>query len=683
MRIIYLLAFIVSVVSASQVSGQTQVDTFSLPTTDGETVALSTDPTVKCDVICFLGTECPLAKIYASRLQRMSDEYAERGVRFIGINSNVQDSMEELSEYGLTHGLSFPLAKDFDRRVALQFGATRTPEVFVVDRMGVIRYQGRIDDQFQVGVSRKKASTNDLRDAIEQLVTNQPIKTPRTTAVGCLISLPRESNNKNPHNVTFCNQVVRVLQQHCIECHRDGEIGPFVLDQYDEVVGWADMCLEVMDNGRMPPWHANPNHGSFLNARQMSDADKLTFQRWVEVGMPYGNASDLPEPKQYVSGWRLSAEPDAIFPISNQPFSVPADGTVEYQYFVIDPGFKEERWVRAAQVIPGNAAVVHHCIAFTRPPDSGDFRDISLLSAYVPGQIRGELPSGYAQRIAPGSKIVFQMHYTPTGKTEQDLTRLGLVFADRETVTHEVYALAAINHQFEIPPNAAEYPVKGNVNWFPKDGSLLAVTPHMHLRGKSFQFNVRKDDQTETLLDVPAYDFNWQHNYELTSPMPLESVDQLKFTAVFDNSNENPNNPDPNEYVSWGDQTWQEMALAFITVAQPMAKRKTIANDGQVYTDERSRRSLQESEDYKKRRKRLREQWIQQAESFADRYMKRFDRNGDDFITEQELPDSVRMFGFWDMDHDGDDRISREEIQSEAYDRAQTKNLSLKNDSVN
>lgn len=655
-----------------------QVDSFSLPTTDGESVSLFTDPSIQFDVICFLGTECPLARIYAPRLQQMSDRYASRGVRFIGINSNVQDSMDELATYASLHELSFPLAKDFDRRVALSFGATRTPEVFVVDRSGQVRYQGRIDDQFQVGVSRKEATQHDLRNAIEQLLAGDEVTVSKTTAPGCLITLPRSVPTNLSNDITYCDQVVRVLQKHCVECHREGAIGPFVLNDYDEVVGWAEMSLEVIDEGRMPPWHANPEHGSFVNARVMGDTDKQILRDWVAAGMPYGEADDLPEPPSYVQGWRLAEQPDLVLPISDVPFQVPADGTVEYQYFVVDPGFTEERWVRAAQVIPGNPAVVHHCIAFTRPPDGGDFRDISLLSAYVPGQIRGELPSGYAQRIAPGAKIVFQMHYTPTGKPEQDLTRLGLVFVDSKDVTHEVYAMGGINHDFEIPPGVDQYDVQGNVDWFPKNGSLLAITPHMHLRGKSFRFSYDSNGNRETLLDVPAYDFNWQHNYELSEPLPLESIEKLSFTATFDNSADNPNNPDPTEYVTWGDQTWQEMAVAFITVAQPIegVERTFVDGDGQERQDVRSLRMLEEADKFSKQYDEQNERWKRESKAFADRYIQRFDRNEDGFVTAHELPDAVRMFSFWNLDHDNDERISREEIETEAYWRIQNKEFS-------
>ncbi|TWU21182.1 thiol-disulfide oxidoreductase [Novipirellula galeiformis] len=642
---------------------QNRVAPFSLPGSDGSAVAFSTDPSVKFHVLCFLGTECPLARIYGPRLVAMSDAFSPRGVQFIGINSNIQDSMQELQAYANDYGITFPIAKDYDRRVAVQAGATRTPEVFVIDRAGLVRYCGRIDDQYEPGIARSSATQHDLRDAIEALLSDQPVPTPQTTAMGCLIALPRTvADDPESHSkITYCDQVSRVLQRHCIECHREGQIGPFSLEQYDDVIGWADMSLEVIDQQRMPPWHANPEHGSFSNSRHMSDEDKQTLVDWVDAGMPYGDANELPPPISFVEGWQLPQSPDQIVTMSDTPFAVPADGTVEYQYFVVDPGFREDRWIRAAEVVPGNRAVVHHSIAFTRPPDGADVRDIGFLAAYVPGQRPNALPPGYAQRVRAGSKIVFQLHYTPNGKPSEDLTRIGLVFADPSEVTHEVFVLGGVEQEFEIPPGVADHAVQAEIAGFPKNGSLLSITPHMHLRGKSFRFSAQTKSGNETLLDVPAYDFNWQHNYSLSQPLPLDDVERLSFTAVFDNSADNPTNPDPSEYVTWGDQTWQEMAVTFVAVAKPRhppengtmskhATSKQVSGKPQPLADRQHA-------------------WEEQASQFADQYITRFDSDGDGVLSKHELPDSVRMFGFRSFDHDRDGSIDREEIRAEKLQR--------------
>ncbi len=630
------------------------LDGFSLPGSDGETVTWSNDPSVRLQVLCFLGTECPLARIYGPRLQRMADEFQDRGVRFIGVISNVQDSMDDVKQYVAEHGIDFPVAKDYDHQLASSVGATRTPEVFVLDREGTIRYQGRIDDQYQPGIARGEATQFDLRDSIESLLNDEEPAIAKTEAVGCLIG--RARGEATDLSVTYCRQVSRVLQSHCVECHRDGEIGPFSLDDFDEVVGWADMSLEVIDQGRMPPWHASPDHGSFANSRYMPDEDKQLLRDWVDAGMPYGDPADLPPSANFVKGWRLPEPPHLVLPMSKEPFAIPAEGTVEYQYFVVDPEFSEDKWVRAAEVIPGNNAVVHHCIAFTRPPDGSSFRDFGLLSAYVPGQVRSPLPDGFAQKIPAGSRIVFQMHYTPNGKPEEDLTQLGLVFADAASVTHEVITLGGIEQEFEIPPGAEHHVVDSSIGWFPKNGLLLSIMPHMHLRGKSFEFRADMHADSDVLLQVPAYDFNWQHNYELSSPLPLNEVDALSFSAVFDNSSGNPFNPDPSEVVTWGDQTWQEMAVTFISVARPIDQSEE-ARQQELTDDEKRQLAEQQS-------KREAE-----AKVFADRYIERFDANADGFVTSHELPHSVRIFSYWQLDQNGDGRIDHEEIYRQALNR--------------
>ncbi len=272
----------------------------------------------------------------------------------------------------------------------------------------------------------------------------------------------------------------------------------------------------------------------------------------------------------------------------------------------------------------------------------------------MPGQKQGQLPEGYAQRVPAGSRFVFQMHYTPNGRPAEDQTRLGLVFSDPKDVTHQVFVLGGIDQDFEIPPQVDDYSVDGSIGGFPKDGFLLSITPHMHLRGKSFEFHLQSGDQVTKLLEVPSYDFNWQHNYELTSPLPLRQIDKLSFTATFDNSAGNTSNPDPNEYVTWGDQTWQEMAVAFISVAKPL-NSKPIPSSKQQRNQIKSKRAEQQA------------RWQREAQQFADRYIARFDSNGDQHLTSLELPVSVRMFSFHHFDHDSDARLSRDEIKAEAY----------------
>ena len=617
---------------------------FTLPSTAGQTVRVAEGET-KATVVWFVGTECPMAKLYAPKMSRLFEEFTDRGVQFVGVNSNRQDSLGDTLEYVQRHQLRFPVVQDTGNVVADRYEATRTTEVVLLDEELVVRYRGRIDDQYEPGISRSAPRRDDLRLAIEEVLSGKNVSVTETTPLGCLIGkVPSMGKGAVVQNdVTFANQVSRVLQRHCIECHRDGEIAPFAMQEYDEVAGWAAMMLETIENGRMPPWSADPEFGEFANARHMPDKDKQVLRDWIAGGLKPGDPADLPKPIEYVSGWQLPREPDLVLPMRNRPFTVRAEGTVDYQYFVVDPGFEEERWVSGAQIIPGAASVVHHAIAFIRPPDGVPMRGIGWLTAYVPGQRLVPLPPGHARKVPAGSKIVFQMHYTTNGRETDDVTQIGLLFADPGDVTHAAITLIGIDQEFEIPPHAENHEVRAEVDWFPKDGRLLGIAPHMHYRGKSFRLFVDQGERSTTLLSVPRYDFNWQHTYELAEPLPLADVDRLWFTAAFDNSGENPFNPDPKQWVTWGDQTWEEMAVAFFEVSEPLKRT------GRPRFARTERRSDPDR--------------LRKIEAYVARAFEKMDSNGDGRIEKAETPIVVRQFSFDEFDLDGDEVATREEIR--------------------
>ncbi|MDB4766767.1 redoxin domain-containing protein, partial [bacterium] len=529
----------------------------------------------KLTALCFLGTECPLAKLYAGRLQKLADEFDS--VRFVGINSNVQDSLTDIQRYVEATGIEFEMAKDVSNVIADKLAVTRTPEVIVCDNQRNIIYRGRVDDQYLPGVSRNAATRDDLRIAMTQALAGEKIEVSRTAPEGCLLGRVRSSTADA--TVTFSNQVVRVLQKNCIECHREGEIGPFSMETYEETIGWADMMLEVIEDKRMPPWHADASVGTFANARSMPKQDITILKDWVAQGTPEGDRDDLPPPFKAIDGWRLPKAPDIVVEMRKRPFRVPADGTIEYQYFVVDPEFKEDKWITAAEVIPGNRSVVHHSIVFIRPPDGERPRGVGWLAAYVPGQTPLTFESGRARFVPKGSKLVFQQHYTPNGTVADDITKIGMVFADEAEIQTELMTVIALDQSFEIQPHDDSHIVDVFTHGLPREGKLLAVSPHMHYRGKSFEaFATGADQSEQPLVKVPRYDFNWQHRYEFTEPLPLSKFRQFKGMVEFDNSVDNPFNPDPNQFVSWGDQTWEEMAIAFFDIAVPRRDSDSFAN---------------------------------------------------------------------------------------------------------
>lgn len=629
-----------SVASAAELpaAATTAVDAFPFEALDGSTIEFETS--ARCHVIAFLGAGCPVARQYAGRLETIAADYADRGVRVIGVDANRQDSAEEFLAAAREMEVTFPLVMDPRQRIARALGATRTGGVVVIDQLGSVAYAGRVDDQFAPGLTRAAATTHDLVAALDDLLAGRPVAVPRTEPVGCLITFDRDSDLATEAAPTFHRDIVPLLQKHCLECHRSGEIGPFDVTTLDDVRGWAAMMLETMEQERMPPWHAAPEHGSFKNARQLPAEATALFKIWLEAGMPAGDPTESPPAPALVEGWRLPRAPDAIVPLGRRPYRVPASGTVDYQYFVADPHFEEETWISAAQCVPGAPSVVHHGIVFVRPENLSDFRGMSFVTAYVPGQRATAFPPGHARRIPARSKFVFQMHYTPDGREREDLTSVGVVTMPREEVTHEVVTLAAIDQDFEIPPHAANHEVRAELKGFSKGSTLLTVSPHMHLRGKAFEVRARRGSETETLLSVPHYDFNWQHTYEFSEPLPLDGIDALEIIARFDNSAANLTNPDPAETVMWGEQTWEEMALAFVEVAKPLVAPEEAA-PAVAATGAEPEDSV--------------------AAARADSFLARFDANHDGMVVRTEASRIVRDYSFSILDADGDGQITRDE----------------------
>ena len=650
---------------ASEQGTTTEVQPFALPAATSDEnaspVSLKKLSQAKFTVVCFLGVECPLAKLYAPRLQQLAGEFSEQSIRFIGINSNRQDSLEEFANFIDDRQLTFECCKDYDNKIADQFAIKRTPEIVVLDSNLKIRYRGRVDDQYSPGVARSKPQREDLRLALQELLAGKPVTEPITLAEGCLLGRIK-TPIENGSSVTYAKEVSRILQRNCIECHREGEIGPFAMDEYEEVVGWADMILETVDNGRMPPWNADPAHGNFANARKISDPDKELLREWVDAGAPFGDKADLPEQPTFTTGWRLPREPDLVITMRDRAFHVPADGTVEYQYFVVDPGFKEDKWISAAEVLPGNRSVVHHSIVFIRPPDGVQFRGIGWLGAYVPGQKNLEYKPDRARRVPAGSKLVFQQHYTPNGSAAEDQTKIGIVFADQAEVKEELVTLVALNQQFEIKPHESDVTVEASLRSIPKRAKLLSISPHMHFRGSAFAAELKSanlqpasnDQQTtetansEILLSVPEYDFNWQHTYQLQEPIALKPTDRLKIKVTFDNSESNPFNPDPTQFVTWGDQTWEEMAIGFFDVSTPIDPPETT--------------SVEVVSETPTVVKAIAPRVKKETDKFVETFFERFDKNQDGIVARAELPLATSGWAYHRLNSDGVAGLSRKEI---------------------
>ncbi|MCA9075472.1 MAG: thioredoxin family protein [Planctomycetaceae bacterium] len=636
--LILTFAPVANVVSAADIGSS--IDDFQLQDYRGKEHRLSDYQQSEVVVLAFLGTECPLVKLYGPRLAAMSDQFGPDKVTVLGINSNSHDSVTEIASYARRHGIEFPILKDAGNKLADQLGAERTPEVLVLDSNRIVRYHGRIDDQYGVGYIKDEPAREDLKIAIQEILDGKPVSIASTKPVGCRIGRMKDADPNA--EVTYTNTIAHILQKRCVECHREGEIAPFALRDYDEVAGWAEMIQEVVHENRMPPWHADPEIGEFQNDRHLSDEEKSLIDQWVAAGAPEGAPADLPEPVEFVTGWQLPREPDFVMDITDKPFVVPAEGEVKYQYFSIDPGFEDDKWVKAVEIQPGNRAVVHHILMFVLP--KGSEREAfpggatGYDGAYVPGLRTIPYPEGMAKRFPANSTLVFQVHYTPVGTDQEDVSRVGLIFAEEDEVEYEVRSISAVNTELDIPPHEGNYRSEASSRLMRQDAKLIELMAHMHLRGKAFRYEaVYPNGERETLLDIPKYDFNWQTAYRLTEPMDLPKGARIHCVAYFDNSEKNLANPNPDETVRWGTQTWEEMLIGYFDIAVP----KEAAEHLSAY------------------------------ERRAEELVARFDKDLDDKVGRREVPLKMQIV-FATLDLDGNGELTVTEI-AEAMEKHKDK----------
>ncbi|HVO96579.1 MAG TPA: hypothetical protein VMT15_00855 [Bryobacteraceae bacterium] len=365
---------------------------------------------------------------------------------------------------------------------------------------------------------------------------------------------------------TFFRDVLPILQNRCQECHRPGEIAPMPLETYEQARPWAKAIREQVRTRRMPPWPADPCCGHFSNDRSLTPLEIETLANWAEAGAARGDSGDAPPKRSWPDGWNLpSHDLELSMP---KPFPIPASGAVEYQYFPIPTGFREDRWVQAVEVRPANPSVVHHIVAYIREPGStwthGPTKN-DILAVYAPGTTPDAWPDGMAKLIPAGADVVLEIHYTPTGKPASDQTKVALRFAPKKP-EKRVLTLQLNNDHFRIPAGDRHFEITA---WgsIPNDALLLSLFPHMHLRGKSFTYALIDDRDVRTLLNIPKYDFYWQLSYRFETPIPLKKGMRLQCWAVYDNSPNNPRNPDPSADVTYGQQSWEEMMVGFFDVA--------------------------------------------------------------------------------------------------------------------
>jgi hypothetical protein len=542
-------------------------------------------------VVVFLSFDCPVSLGYASTLNELARLYGPRKVAFVAICPG-SEGPAWLAREAKAARLELPLYRDGRYEAVRAFGASTLPEVFVLDGKFTVRYRGRIDDSYSARLKRKPGPPReDLRLALDDLLAGRSVRMPRTEAIGCPIR--RERRPVVSTKVTFHRDVLPILQKRCQTCHRPGEVAPFSLLDYRQAVQWADDIKEYTKKRWMPPWKPTGAY-EFVGERKLTDEEIATLSAWVDGGMPEGDPHHAPKPRKFPDGWQLG-KPDMILE-PKEDMVIGPRGPDVFRSFVFSPDLKENKYITAYEVRPGNPRVVHHTIHFL--DDRGRARRLEEREQRRPKKpVEKDSGPGYSSRMGPGffpptgdlggwapglwpywfpddvafllprnHDVVVQIHYHRTGRVEKDRTRVGLYFA-RKPDPRPIQGVVIPGLFLWIPAGVQDYHVQGSI-WIAQDCKLVTIMPHMHLLGKRIKITMTPPGgKAISLVDIDEWDYNWQETYYFKKPVAVKAGTRFTVEGIFDNSERNPNNPSrPPRRVFVGEETTNEMCFGFLGV---------------------------------------------------------------------------------------------------------------------
>jgi thiol-disulfide isomerase/thioredoxin len=532
----------------------------------------------KATVIVFLGTQCPISNRSIPILNDLAKSHSADPVDFFAVVSDPTISRKDAADYRDSYKIGFPVIFDAAGTIAAQLHPTVTPDAFVLDQTGTLRYSGRIDDSFAaLGKVNQVVKAHDLNDAIIALLNDQPIANPKTEAIGCEFEAWNKPSLSN--QVTYARDIAPIMNANCVSCHRSGQIAPFPLGSYNDVAKRAKQISDVTATHYMPPWKPAPNFGSFVGEHRLPDHDIELIKTWATNGAPQGDLADLPPPPKFTDGWQLG-KPDLVVTMPDV-FTIPAGGPDIYRVFVVPMNLSDDTYVAGVEFKPGAPTVVHHSLFFlddtgvARKLDAADpgpgyrsfggigFTPTGGLGGWAPGASPGLLPDGVARFVHKGSDLCIQMHYHPDGKEHIDQSSIAIYF-QKKPVKKILSAFPVGTRDIDIAPGDADF--QRTITFtLPIDVTLSGVIPHMHLLGRDMKAAATAPDGKEIpLVWIPDWDFKWQGQYRYTNPITLPAGTTLTLTAKYDNSANNPDNPNsPPKRVVRGEQTTDEMCVCF------------------------------------------------------------------------------------------------------------------------
>ncbi|PKA84603.1 copper type II ascorbate-dependent monooxygenase-like protein [Ulvibacter sp. MAR_2010_11] len=521
----------------------------------------------KAIVLWVQGNDCPIVRNSLSDFHKVVAEYSEKGFTFFMLNSNLQDHREGIKREAETFQFKVPVLDDSAQLLADALDIKITAEAIVLHpTTREILYRGPINNRLDYETQKNKATDSYLADALGAILKGkQPLQKQKMTR-GCTVT--RQSKITREEDLTYTRDIAPILEQKCTKCHVDGGIAPWAMTDYETVKGWSSMMKQVLLSKRMPPWKADPYIGEFSNSFAIEDSNARKIVRWIDNGLAHGAGEDiLTAIPPITKSWK-NGEPDEIKVL--KPETLPATGVISYRYQKVTINPNEDRWLRGIEIQPGNNKVVHHIVVTNTernqksPITQREQRKwTDNFIALGGGGVQATFyPEGTGVFVPKNTELTLQIHYTTTGKVETDLTKIGLYYHESPP-EKEFYSLAPSNTEFVIPAYgknvhlSVEEPIS-------RDIKIHYIVPHMHYRGKSITFSVLyPDGSKEMLVSVPDFNFNWQRMYRLKDPKFVPKGSTILVEGIYNNTYQNPFNPDPSKELGFGIQSTDEMLIGF------------------------------------------------------------------------------------------------------------------------
>lgn len=537
----------------------------------------------KATALVFLSVECPIVGRYIPTLNQLAEDFADEGIAVVGVLADPFLTRAAAAKYQAEYRVNFPILFDASLDLAERLKPTHTPEAFVVDARGGLLYRGRIDDAYvAVGRPRARVTSHDLREALQAIARGETVTPRTTTSVGCRFEALTAIAAKEPP-VTFCRDVAPVLWSRCVECHRAGEVAPFSLTTYEDAFKRSAFLVDVVQSRTMPPWKPAAGFGHFVGERGLTEREIERLAAWHEAGAPEGDAVDLPPLPTFSDDWQLG-EPDLVLTM-REPYEIPATGPDVFRWFALRVDLPEHKQLAAVEFRPGCRRAVHHLITFldlsqgavrldAADPAPGydslggpGIIPFGSLGSWGPGVTPHALPLRTAITLPRHCTITLQAHYRPTGKRETDQTRIGLHFTN-DAELRPVTIIPIVNADFQLRPGERAQRVTTSFT-LPVDLSVIGLTPHMHYLGREMTaVAYLPDGEKVPLIRIADWDFNWQDQYQTRDEIRLPRGTRIDVEAVFDNSEQNPANPNlPPRAVVYGQKATDEMMILGVQVA--------------------------------------------------------------------------------------------------------------------